>query len=366
MTDPVLHMDQPVVHVEPGGEVRTLITVRHGGQAVERYRLEVLGDAARWAQIDPRHVSAPPGEAGQVAEIVFRPPHAAASEVREIPFGVRAMSLEHRDRTGIVEGDVVVAAIPDLTARLEPDRTMGRWGAGHRVLLANAGHRPIAVRVSGADSLGALRFAVAPAECTVPPGGDAEALVSVRSRRPRLVGGPARHPFTVEYREEGSSTAGRLAGSFEQRAVLPLAVVALLGLVVAAGLTAVALMVLRPAPAGPAQAGATSTGPAADPTPTSSPVPAADPVSGFVVVYGPPVPVDDTVNREVAPRLAEKLRAAGVAADVVDSRESDQLDDGLKGLLVVLRDGFPDRAAAAAECAARRDIAPACVVVAPR
>jgi hypothetical protein len=104
-------------------------------------------------------------------------------------------------------------------------------------------------------------------------------------------------------------------------------------------------------------------GPAAAP---SAQAPKQEPVHGFVVIYGPPTPVDDTANRRAAAQLADRLRAAGVDARVVDSRDSDQLDDGLKGLLVVLRDGFPDRAGAAAECAARRAVAPSCVVVAPR
>jgi hypothetical protein len=64
--------------------------------------------------------------------------------------------------------------------------------------------------------------------------------------------------------------------------------------------------------------------------------------------------------------LAEQLRAAGADARVVDSRDSAQLDDGPRGLLLVLRDGFPDRAAAQAECDARRALAPRCVVVPPR
>jgi hypothetical protein len=84
------------------------------------------------------------------------------------------------------------------------------------------------------------------------------------------------------------------------------------------------------------------------------------------VIYGPPTPVDDTVNGRSAARLTEKLQAAGVPARLVDSRQSDQLNDGLAGLLVVLQDGFPNRATATAECAARRAVAPSCVVVAPR
>jgi hypothetical protein len=76
--------------------------------------------------------------------------------------------------------------------------------------------------------------------------------------------------------------------------------------------------------------------------------------------------VDDVAGRGNAERFLARLQAAGVNARIVDSRNSAQLDDGPRGLLVVLRDGFPDRSAAEAECAAHSDIAPGCVVVGPR
>ncbi len=104
-------------------------------------------------------------------------------------------------------------------------------------------------------------------------------------------------------------------------------------------------------------------GPSGGPGPTA---PAAEPVTGFVVRYGPPTPVDDVVNAKAAEQFAARLQQAGVNARVVNSLQSDQLDDGPRGLLYVLQDGFPDEQSAQAECAARRALAPACVVVKPR
>jgi hypothetical protein len=363
--DPVLVLDEPAVEVEPGGEVRVRLTVSGGGTEVERYRLEVLGDTSRWAQVEPRHVSVPPG-AEQVVEVVFRPPHAAAAAYREIPFGVRALSLEHRERAAVVEGDLVVAPVRDVEARIEPAAAAGRWGAGYRVQLDNRGPAPVTLRISGSDPARMLRFAVSPAAPEVPAGGSVTALVSVKVRGPRLVGRPQRHAFGVDYRDEGAASAGRLPATFDQRPVLPTAVAALLGIValaLVAGAVLLALQLTGPGPARPDDLA--GPGPAAPADPGSG-TPGVDPVQGFVVIYGPPTPVDDTVNQQVAEAFAAELVAAGVAARVVDSRDSEQLDDGLKGLLVVLQDGFPDRAAATAECTARRAVAPACVVVAPR
>lgn len=360
--DPALALDEATVQVEPGGEVRATVTVHHHGDDVGRYRMEVLGDAARWAQVEPRHVSAAPGADGQVVELVFRPPHVAVAPARRIPFAVRALSLQDRDRVGVVEGEVVVAPVRDLDAGIEPAAVAGRWGAGYRVALHNRGNWPVTVRVTGADPGGGLRFAVSPAESTVPPGGSATALVSVRTRRPRLAGRPQRHAVGVEYRGEGAASGGRLSAVFEQRPVLHTVVAALLALVVAA-------LVVGAAVLGPGLVGRSGE-PGADPTAPPSAAPATgtgeDPVSGFIAIYGPPRPVDDVAGERSAQQFADTLRAAGVDARVVDSRTSEQLDDGLAGLLVVLKDGFADRATATAECAAQRAVAPSCVVVAPR
>jgi hypothetical protein len=356
----VVVLDEESLDVEPGGEVRAQAIVTGGGAggSVERLRLEVLGDASRWAQVEPRHVTVAPGEE-QVVEIVFRPPHASSAAAREIPFGVRALSLDDRDRASVAEGDILVTPVRDLLARIEPPVGAGRWGAGYRVALDNRGVVPVRVRLSGTDPHGRLRFAVAPPEAEVPPGGSATALVSVRTRQPRLAGRPEKHGFAVEYRGLDAGSAGRLTAMFEQRGVLPTAlavVVWLLGAALLVGAVFVGVKLLWPE-GGPAR------GPGGGPGPTA---PAAEPVSGHIVMYGPPTPVDDVVNAKAAEQFAARLQQAGVNARVVNSLQSDQLDDGPRGLLYVLQDGFPDEQSAQAECAARRALAPACVAVKPR
>jgi hypothetical protein len=360
----VVVLDEPSLDVEPGGEVRAQVIVTGGGSVdsaggtVERLRLEVLGDASRWAQVEPRHITVAPGEE-QVVELVFRPPHASSASPREIPFGVRALSLEDRDRAAVAEGDILVTPVRDLAVRIEPAVGAGRWGAGYRVRLDNHGIVPVRVRLSGTDPHGRLRFAVAPAESEVPPGGSTTALVSVRTRQPRLAGRPQRHGFAVEYRGIDAGSAGRLSASFEQRAVLPTAVAVVLGLLAAALLVGAVILGVRLL----VPAGGASGGPGGGPGPTA---PAAEPVTGFYVLYGPPTPVDDVVNAKAAEQMAARLQQAGVNARVVNSLQSEQLDDGPRGLLYVLQDGFPNEQSAQAECAARRALAPACVVVKPR
>jgi hypothetical protein len=360
--EPVLVLEERHLQVEPGAELRARLSVRSGGTQAGRYRLEVLGEAARWAQVEPRHVAVAPDGADQVVEVVFRPPHAAATPELRMAFGVRAYAVDDRDRAAVVEGELLVTAVPDLTASIEPAAAAGRWGAGYRVRFEHSGRVPVALRVVAADTPRALRYAVAPAQVTVAPGHGAQVLVSVRARAPKLLGAPVRHAFAVDHRAETGSSAGRSTAVFEQRAVLPTAVAATLGVLVTALLVGAALVV----------SGARAPAPAAAPTaagvapPVAAGPGAPDPVKGFLVLYGPPTPVDDVAGRGLAERFLGQLRAAGVDARIVDSRDSAQLDDGPRGLLVVLRDGFSDRAAAEAECARHRDVAPRCVVVGPR
>ena len=263
--EPVLALDAPTVRVEPGGERRVRLEVRNPGPDVERYRLDVLGEAARWSQVEPRHVEVPPGPQSQVVEVVFRPPQAATAPTRDIPFGVRAQSLQHRDRAGVVEGDLVVSAVREVRARIEPTAATGRWGAGFRVVLDNEGRSPVTVAVAGSDTRAALRFAVSPAAPQVPPGGTATALVSVRLRRPRLVGGQVQHPFGVEYRGDGDPSAGRLPAALTQRAVLPVAVAVLLALLVLAAAGLGVSLLVRGLADGPGPGAGPAAGPGGGP-----------------------------------------------------------------------------------------------------
>jgi hypothetical protein len=267
--DPVLVLTEPVAQVDPGGEARVPVTVRNVGDLVEQYQFEVLGESARWATVQPRQVSVlPHGQEEKTVEVVFRPPPAPAAPAGEIPFGVRCVSLERRDRCAVVEGDVAVGAVHDLTAALEPVDPSGRWTGRYRVRFDNAGSVPVTLALDAADKKQLLRFALAPKELTVPPGQSAPAYVAVRPRQPMMRGKAVEHQFTVAYRTAGGDTltnlrgesrGGELPGTFGQKPVIGGAVLAvgLVGVLLAAGGGVLALRARNNGPAGPkATAGA--------------------------------------------------------------------------------------------------------------
>ncbi|OLT21075.1 hypothetical protein BJF78_34755 [Pseudonocardia sp. CNS-139] len=351
--DPLVELAGRTAWAPPGGESRVRVTVHNPGDRDEQYRLDVLGDAARWAQLEPRLLAVPAGESG-VTDVVLRPPHGTTAPPGTA-LGVRCVRVGGAEQGVVAEADLLVSPVADLDARIEPAVGSGARRSRHVVTLHRHGSAPAPVVIETGDPRQALGFAVAPREVTVEPGGTERVYVTARTRRPVLLGARRTHPFTVGYRVRGAPGQGELAARFEQRPVLGVAGV--LGIVlVALGLVAGLMFWAFRYPL-----------PAAPPT-SAAPATAAsgDPVQGHFVIYGPPTPIDDVANLGAAERLLSALQAGGVDARLVDSRDSDQLADGLSGLWVVLRDGFPTAEAAHAECTAHRDLAPYCYAVAPR
>src|SRR5438270_11755226 len=79
------------VTVTPGGEAVSEVRVRNSGTIVDQFTLEVLGDAAAWAIVEPAVVPLFPG-AEAVARIKFKPPKSSSVPSRAIPFAARGKS----------------------------------------------------------------------------------------------------------------------------------------------------------------------------------------------------------------------------------------------------------------------------------
>jgi hypothetical protein len=246
LVDPVLALDEDELYVEPGGEARVSVTVRNAGDLVEQYRLEVLGEAARWAQVVPRQISVLPGGAEEkTVSVVFRPPPPPVTVAGGVPFGVRCVSLEEPERCAVVEGDLLVGAVVGVQAAMEPVSPAGRWTGRYRVAFENTGSVPVSLHLRATDERKVLRFAVAPEELTVEPGRRTPAYLAVRPRQPMLRGKATAHAFAVTYETAGGDRSGALAGTFEQRPIVSKGVIALGALLVTAAVAAGAFLVLH-------------------------------------------------------------------------------------------------------------------------
>lgn len=247
--DPVLVLADDSVHVQPGAEARLAAKVRNAGGLVEQYRLEILGDAARWSQVVPRQISVLPGEAQQATvQLVFGPPPPPLTVAGEVAFGLRCVSMEDPDRCAVVEGTLVVGAVVGLQTRLDPVSPAGRWTGRYRAVFDNTGTVPARLRLDASDERRMLRFALAPAELTVEPGRSGTAYLAVQPRQPMLRGRAVAHPFAVGYRSDTGDRGAQLNGTFEQRPVIGRAVLVAATLLLVVATVGGALLLRRGAP----------------------------------------------------------------------------------------------------------------------
>ena len=189
-------LDKRVVTVEPGAEATVDVRVRNTGRVVDQISLEVLGDAATWAAVEPPTISLFPGAEG-TATIRFEPPRAATVPAGDRPFGMRVVSREDPESAAVEEGTVSVAPFREASAELVPRSSRGSRSATHELAIDNNGNVPIEVFVRGTDPDAALTFRSRPPGLLIAPGRAGFVRVRVTARSLFLSGPPRPRPFQL-------------------------------------------------------------------------------------------------------------------------------------------------------------------------
>ncbi len=236
----------PAVAVEPGHEAAVEFRLRNSGSVVDEFTLDVLGDAASWAAVEPPTISLFPG-AEQAARVVFRPPRASTTPAGPIPFGVRAQSREDPTGSSVEEGTVQVAPFSESFAELVPRTSRGSRGGSHELAVDNRGNVRLNADVEASDADLQLSFEVKPPSMVVEPGMAGFAKVRAKPVKRFWRGTPKNRPFQLLVRPtEGDPI--QLDGTLLQEAMLPpwfgRAIMALIALLIAAIL--LWFLVLRP------------------------------------------------------------------------------------------------------------------------
>jgi hypothetical protein len=204
--------------VEPGTTATVGVTVHNGGHQVEAYQLQVVGEPAGWATVQPAELHVYPGEE-QHADLVLAPPRASSVPAGVRPFGVRVAGTEDPGDVAVPEGRVEVLPYADVSIELTPRTSHGRGRARHELAVDNRGNAPVPLAVIGDDPDEAVAVTAQPAELTVPPGEAAFVRIRVRAARRRWTGPPATRPFRVAARSRGEALT--VDGAMLQEAVLP-------------------------------------------------------------------------------------------------------------------------------------------------
>ncbi|WP_130335402.1 hydrolytic protein [Streptomyces sp. BK022] len=198
--------DIPAVSVTPGGLATTTLTVRNDSDIVEAYGLEVVGDCAAWATVEPARVSLYPGTSETVT-IRLEPPRSPEVRAGEVPLAVRVLPTEHPEAVRVPESTVRVEEFRELRAEIAPRRRRGWLRGRYRLALRNEGNSPVTLGFTPAQPGEELRFTLKPAEQTLEPGESAEVGLRARIGKPVWFGAPVIWPFTVTVAETAAPDA---------------------------------------------------------------------------------------------------------------------------------------------------------------
>jgi hypothetical protein len=217
--------------VQPGGETSCEIRVRNSGQVVDQFTLEVLGDAAGWAVVEPSTLSLFPG-AEAVARIRFKPPKTSSVAARAIPFAVRVRSREDSRASMVEEGMIEVGSFVDTTAELVPRSARGSVSARAQLALDNRGNSRVNARLTASDPDRKLDFTISPPGLVAEPGTATFARIRLRPRERFFTGPPKTLPYKVFVHQDGQPPLA-VDGVMVQQGLLPTWLVpALIGLAV--------------------------------------------------------------------------------------------------------------------------------------
>ncbi len=197
MTDPIVRLETVQLSVEPGGQGRTLVTVRNLGTIVEGFRLQILGEGvSEWAEVTPPEVQVYP-EQEATAVVVFSPPAGNLTRSGTFPFAVRAESVVDADTSAVAEGDLEIGRVFGLQSKITPVTSSGRWRGKHFLEITNWGNAPIQLKLVATDPDRRLAFLIGPETLDLPLGVTGHAQLRVRTLKPFLRGAQVRLPFQV-------------------------------------------------------------------------------------------------------------------------------------------------------------------------
>jgi hypothetical protein len=223
------------VKVTPGGEAISEVRVRNSGTVVDQFTLEVLGDPAAWAIVEPAVVPLFPG-AEATARIRFKPPKSSSVLARAVPFAVRIKSREDARASLVEEGVVEVGPFNDTFAELIPRTAKGRSRARAQLALDNRGNVRVNARLTAADPDRKLNFAITPQALSAEPGTASFASIRLSPRQRFLTGPQKMNPYKVMIHQDGLPTI-TVDGSMQQEGLIP-------GWVIPAAIAALALLLV--------------------------------------------------------------------------------------------------------------------------
>jgi hypothetical protein len=224
-------------HIEatPGEPFAITVDVFNTGAIIDAYRVKVLGLNPEWVDAQPRRLSLFPESGGVIVLLVTLP--------ADYPAGRRRLQLSVQSRVDPADVvtlpvQLVVAARPTLTLLVDPEIATVGGSAQFGVVMENTGNVPLEVGLHAIDPEHALTSSFLPAIVDLPAGARATSTLEVAGKRPWF-GSPKARMITVT--ADARDAKAEVMASVIQKARIPRAVLAILGLMIAVGIWALIL-----------------------------------------------------------------------------------------------------------------------------
>ncbi|MEU9256512.1 hypothetical protein AB0D66_32500 [Streptomyces sp. NPDC048270] len=205
-----LESDTPAI---PGEESRQSVQILNTGTIVDRFELDVLGDAKEWIRVEPSEVNVFPDQSVEV-ELVFSPPRSAEPPAGPVTFGLRVMSHEDIEGSVVEESTVTVGPFTDYGVKLLPTTKRSRAAGRFNAVIDNRGNAPLKAHLYATDADAKLAFAFKHEEVEVAHGKGVVVPLKVKPKARLWRGTDVSLPFQVlvvdEEDEEEQTADGAL------------------------------------------------------------------------------------------------------------------------------------------------------------
>jgi hypothetical protein len=205
--------------VEPGGEALWDVRLQNTGSVVDQFTIEVLGEAADWAWVEPSTIELLPS-AQDTVRVTFAPPRSPSVTAGPLVVGIRVVSREDPDGSVVEEGSLEVAPFSELHVELVPRTSKSAWRGKHEVAINNRGNVAATAELTAFDTDEQLKFDARPSSMAIDPGTVFYALLRVRPRKRVLYGEPKTLPFEATV-QPADGDAAIAQGNLLQGPVIP-------------------------------------------------------------------------------------------------------------------------------------------------
>lgn len=184
------------LEVEPGRDAETVLTVHNTGSIVEQFSVEVIGDAAPWATVEPTALSLFPNTQQDVT-IWFRTPREWHIAPGSVPFGVKVVPSNDPDGSVVEEGHLELGSYQEISAELIPAVITGKRRAKLGIAIDSTSNVAVPATLRGRDPSDTLVMTVKPRQIVLQPGTTTFAKMIVAPRKRYLRGPEKQARFKV-------------------------------------------------------------------------------------------------------------------------------------------------------------------------